>query len=41
MGSAGGKTPTKPNLFIYLFFFILRHIKQDKAMLHDLFIYEW
>jgi len=40
MGSASGKTPTEPNLFLYLFFSILRHIKQDKVMLHDLFIYE-
>ena len=41
MGSGGGKTPTQPNLFLYLFFSILRHIKQDKVGLHDLFIYEW
>ena len=41
MGSAGGKIPTEPNLFFYLFFSILRHIKQDKVVLHDLFIYEW
>jgi len=40
MGSAGGKTPTEPNIFLYLFFSTLRHIKQDKVMLHDLFIYE-
>jgi len=25
------KTPTEPNLFLYLFFFILRHIEQDKV----------
>jgi hypothetical protein len=32
MGSAGGQTPTKPNISLYLFFFsILRHIKQDKV----------
>jgi len=41
MGSAGGKTQTEPNLFLYLFFSILRHIKQDKVVLHDLFIYKW
>ena len=41
MDSTGGKTPTEPNLFLYLFFSILRHIKQDKVVLHDLLIYEW
>jgi len=40
MGSAREKTPTEPNQFLYLFFSILRHIKQDKVGLHDLFIYE-
>jgi hypothetical protein len=33
MGSAGGKTPTEPKL--YLFFSNLRHIKQDKV---DIFV---
>jgi hypothetical protein len=30
MGSVGGKTPTEPNLFFYLFFSSLRHIEQDE-----------
>jgi hypothetical protein len=29
MGSVGGKTPTEPKLYVFLF--ILRHIEQDEV----------
>ena len=41
MGSASGKTPIEPNLFLYLFFSPFLGTLNRKVVLHDLFIYEW